>query len=341
MSVIVPDYVSSWVITYGQLLLIKHLLFLPLLAFGLHHFLLGLKYKENDDNKKILTSFKVESLLATMILFISAVMTEQTPPHEVVQTLQTENLSWFAQLFISESSSFSAIQFQVSFQSLTLLACSALFFIYSFCLVRRDWLKRSLFVFLLSVIMTYSGLMASIEVSDEIVDHTIYYTVEEAIKYSYKEAQRIDIILTELTDDEVSVVYTVDDRDLVAEKLLKVEEGYKRLPAAMLTIGGTAIIDEDQKIRTFRVRSGNWHDDEFKFTYVTFGVIRQPDKVARVQIHYEGGSYISELENETFLNVVSSQEMWDDQHPIDFLSMDGRVIETYARNVMEEGVYCH
>ncbi|WP_332694620.1 hypothetical protein [Halalkalibacter lacteus] len=63
--------------------------------------------------------------------------------------------------------------------------------------------------------------------------------------------------------------------------------------------------------------------------------------VARVQIHYEGGSYIAQVEENTFINIVSTNENWADQHPIDFLADNGQVIETYARNVMEEGVYCH
>ena len=341
MTVIVPEYVQSWLLSYGQLLFIKHLLFLPLLAFGFHHLLLGLQNKRVR-MEKVKRSFQIESMIALLIFFISAIMTEQTPPHEVAQTLQTENITWLMQLFIGNQSSVGLIGLSISIFSICKAVLASILFLTAMWTLTRSHhhVKSSLF-FLLSILVFYLGSMLSIEVGVGEQDETIYGTIVEAVSQTYGSSANITILKTDFEDKEVHVVYTVDSADLVAEKLIEVEGGYMRLPAAMLTIGGTAVIDEQQKIRTFRVRSGNWHNEDYEFTYVTFGMISEPTNVARVQIHYEGGSYISELENNTFINVVSSHEEWADQHPIDFLAINGQVIETYARNVMEEGVYCH
>ncbi|WP_062047231.1 copper resistance D family protein [Bacillus sp. JCM 19034] len=341
MGIIVPEYVQSWLLTYGQLLLIKHLLFLPLLAFGLHHLLLGMR-EEVKSSLKVKRSFKIEVVIAFIILLISAIMTEQTPPHEVIRTLQTESVTPIIQLFIGENAPIGVIHLAHSISGLLFMLVAIVAFINGcYQLFKNKSLQLSLVSYGVFVLTIYLSLMMFVQIGANEVDEKVYPTVKDAIMLNYEEAAELSILQEQLYDDELFVVYTVNDDDLVAERLLKVEGGYKRLPVAMLTIGGTSVREEDQKIRTFRVQSGNWHDDDFTYTYVTFGMIQEPPNVARVQIHYEGGSYIAELEQEVFLNVTSTNEDWDDQHPIDFLTDDGTVIETYARNVMEEGVYCH
>ncbi|KHF40485.1 copper resistance D family protein [Halalkalibacter okhensis] len=340
MAAIVPEYIQSWLLTYGQLLLIKHLLFLPLLVFGLHHFFLGLRNEVG--NEKVSKSFRIESIIALLVFGVSAFMTEQTPPHEVVQTLQTESVAPLMQLFLTETVSFGVISLSFSIIEISLFVLGLFIFAYAaWILMKSMHLRKAVTAFAVSLVFLYLTLMFSVEMGGYEQDETVYPTIKEAISQPYQSDAKIDVLITEQYEEEIYVVYTVDQHDLVAEKVIPMDGGYKRLPAAMLTIGGTAIVDEKQKIRTFRVQSGNWHDDRYANTYVTFGMIQDPLDVARVQIHYEGGSYIAELEQQTFINVVSSNENWADQHPIDFLAENGEVIETYSRNVMEEGVYCH
>ncbi|MCL7747390.1 copper resistance D family protein [Halalkalibacter alkaliphilus] len=340
MAAIVPEYVQSWLLTYGQLLLIKHLLFLPLLVFGLHHFLLGMR--NAVDKVKVTKSFRIESMIALLVFGVSAFMTEQTPPHEVAQTLQTESVSPLMQLFLTGPISIGAITLSVSILSISLFVLGFFVFIYAtWILIKSLHVNKSVFAFAVSIVLLYLTLMFSVEIGGYEQDETVYSSIKEAVSQTYQPGANIEVLVTEQHEEEIYIVYTVNQHDLVAEKVIHVDGGYKRLPAAMLTIGGTAVVDEKQKIRTFRVQSGNWHDDRYAHTYVTFGMIQDPIDVARVQIHYEGGSYIAQLEQQTFLNVVSSNENWADQHPIDFLAENGQVIETYSRNVMEEGVYCH
>ncbi|GAE24430.1 hypothetical protein JCM9140_357 [Halalkalibacter wakoensis JCM 9140] len=341
MSAIVPQYVQSWMLSYGQLLLLKHILFLPLLVFGFHHLLLGVR-KEQSNKEKISKSFQIESVMALVIFTLSAFMTEQTPPHEVAQTLQTESVSWVMQFFLSDPISIGSIKMSFSLVPVTLGVIGVFLFGYAArILIRSFLLQKSTAALGASIFLFYLALMLSVGGNGYDMDETVYESISDAVSQTYEPSAKIDILVTEQHEEEIHVVYTVNQHELVAEKVIQVEEGYQRLPAAMLTIGGTAVAEEKQKIRTFRVQSGNWHDEHYEYTYVTFGMIQEPNEVARVQIHYEGGSYISELDRQTFLHVVSSNENWDDRHPIDFLKDNGQVIETYARNVMEEGVYCH
>ncbi|MFC0471844.1 copper resistance D family protein [Halalkalibacter kiskunsagensis] len=342
MEAIVPEYVQAWLLSYGQLLVMKHLLFLPLLAFGFHHFLLGNSKVDFENKARLIKSFRIESLIALLVFTISAFMTEQTPPHEVAQTLQTETISPVMKLFIGEQANIGAIHLSVTPITVLLVAIAIILFIVATrSLLRSGKLATTSALFIISILTLYTNLMVSVEIGGYEQDETVYQTLEEAVSATYHANARIDLLLMEQDQNEIHVVYSVDQQDLVAEKIVEAEGGYKRLPAAMLTIGGTAIVDEKQKIRTFRIQSGNWHNENYRYTYVTFGMIQEPNNVARVQIHYEGGSYIAPLHATTFINVFSTNDNWADQHPIDFLAEDGRVIETYARNVMEEGVYCH
>ncbi len=345
MGQIVPEYVNAWLLTYGQLLLLKHLLFLPLLLFGFRHLFLLRKQASLLTGRRLLRSFKIESVLAIAILLVSAIMTEQTPPHEVLQTLQTEETVPIIHLFLSEPlQEGQALSFSPGLSAIALmLVAIGLFSISLRWLLRRTHAGKPLALASLALAFGYSSLMLAVEPSSYAIDDTIYSTVEEAISVPYSQDTDIELLLAAEEGGVMQVVYMTNETELVAEKLAIASgsTGYQRLPAAMLTIGGTAITSENQKIRTFRVESGYWHNEDFNYTYVTFGRIVEPEAAARVHIHYEGASHIAELENHVFLKAVSSEEQWGAEHPIDILAADGTVLDVYARDVIEEGVYCH
>ncbi|TNJ68369.1 copper resistance D family protein [Paenibacillus hemerocallicola] len=82
MAYIVPDYTNSWIISYGQALLIKHLLFVPVLAFGvMNGFWMKRKLARNPmfDPRPW---FRAESVLVTLIFAATAFMGMQRPPHD-------------------------------------------------------------------------------------------------------------------------------------------------------------------------------------------------------------------------------------------------------------------
>lgn len=97
MDVIVPKYVTSWAGTYGHFLLIKHIFLLPLAIIILGNGLL-VKLKINQPLFEPRTWVKIELWLLALILFVTAIFTEQQPPNFTV-----EAVSPFFELFYGES----------------------------------------------------------------------------------------------------------------------------------------------------------------------------------------------------------------------------------------------
>lgn len=82
-----PQYVDAWVLPYGQALLIKHLLIIPLLMFA---FLNGFFIKRrlrNIPQYSPLNWLRAESLITLFIFSVTGYLGQQTPPHDVALTL--------------------------------------------------------------------------------------------------------------------------------------------------------------------------------------------------------------------------------------------------------------
>lgn len=84
MSIVVEDYLNSWVIPYGQSLLIKHLLIIPLVIFAVINGVLIEKKVEADSNFNPLPWVKSESLLILLIFSATAALGQQSPPKETL-----------------------------------------------------------------------------------------------------------------------------------------------------------------------------------------------------------------------------------------------------------------
>lgn len=83
------DYGSSWVLPYGQLLLLKHLSILPLLLAAAIN---GLLNKRRVYEKAWL---KAESILLFVTLALTAFMSKQAPPHDINDTFRVEGAAPF------------------------------------------------------------------------------------------------------------------------------------------------------------------------------------------------------------------------------------------------------
>ncbi|TWT27560.1 copper resistance D family protein [Planomicrobium sp. CPCC 101110] len=78
------SYANSWVLPYGQMLLLKHLSIIPLLAAA---FINGFLNKGRPLERVWL---KLESFLLFFVFLFTAFMSKQAPPHEVHHTFQAE-----------------------------------------------------------------------------------------------------------------------------------------------------------------------------------------------------------------------------------------------------------
>lgn len=94
---IVPGYVTSWSSNYGQFLFIKHVLLVPLTVIILANSLL-IKLKLNKPLFEPRTWVRIETILLILILFITALYSEQQPPSFYVQ-----EISPFFELFYRSS----------------------------------------------------------------------------------------------------------------------------------------------------------------------------------------------------------------------------------------------
>ncbi|HEX7065844.1 MAG TPA: hypothetical protein VF199_12310 [Bacillales bacterium] len=75
------EYKNSWIVNYGQALLIKHLLVIPLLVFA---FLNGFLMKGKENARKIA---RVEGWVILLVFAVTGYMGQQYPPHQIQSLL--------------------------------------------------------------------------------------------------------------------------------------------------------------------------------------------------------------------------------------------------------------
>jgi putative copper resistance protein D len=93
MSYIVPEYVNGYILDYGQALLIKHiLLFIVVIYSVINGVWIKKKLKEGTDTT-LIKWIKAEAVILFLVFVTTAVMSQQTPPHDVAETLQMQEPS--------------------------------------------------------------------------------------------------------------------------------------------------------------------------------------------------------------------------------------------------------
>ncbi|WP_133257364.1 copper resistance D family protein [Planococcus halotolerans] len=151
------DYVASWVLPYGQMLLLKHLSILPLLTAA---FLNGFGNKAKEPSRNLL---KLETYMLGLVLLFTAVMSKLAPPHNISNTFWTERMAPLLELIIGEQYLPITPQFVFSLNGILLLLIGALaigLMIMSFYRKIPLWLS---FVFGIGfVVSVYTGLMMNL-----------------------------------------------------------------------------------------------------------------------------------------------------------------------------------
>lgn len=97
MNIVVEDYTNSWLIPYGQSLLIKHLFIIPLIVFALINsvFIRGKVKKDNGFDP--LPWVKMESVFLLIIFSATALLGQQSPPRNT--NVSNETVSTLFSLF--------------------------------------------------------------------------------------------------------------------------------------------------------------------------------------------------------------------------------------------------
>lgn len=120
------DYVRSWVLPYGQMLLLKHISVIPVLVFA---FINGVLAKKSlalpDFNPR--SWIKAESVIIFIIFYFTSVLGTLSPPHEVEFTVKSEGASkWVEWMFGKEILTTSNIEFASNFSTIFLILISFL-----------------------------------------------------------------------------------------------------------------------------------------------------------------------------------------------------------------------
>lgn len=122
----IKNYPFTWLFTYGQILLLKHISIVPVLAFAFINGYLSKKAKENPSFHPI-KWIRIESILLLFTFFFTGIMGNQTPPHIIRPTGDDVPfwLDWLAGYHVTNET---LLQFQFTIPSI-LFFLASLFFI--------------------------------------------------------------------------------------------------------------------------------------------------------------------------------------------------------------------
>lgn len=160
------DYANSWVLPYGQILLIKHISIVPVLTFALVNGFLSRKtrFDTSFDAKKWV---QVETISLMIIFFITGILGTLPPPHQVNATVIQEGPAfWMDFLLGQEIVAPFSVHLTTGIQSTLLLVIAFIFLIMiiiSFFKKLSPWIALGFAI--IFIIATYLGLMMSIVIN--------------------------------------------------------------------------------------------------------------------------------------------------------------------------------
>lgn len=161
----INDYINAWVLPYGQMILLKHISIIPLLAFACINGILVRKMRK-------LPTFnpqpwvKAESVSILIVFFFTGILGTLSPPHDIDQTVKSEGVAnWIMELISRPIKLPVNLEITASLQG----GVAILFGISFLIMIFLSFYKRkspflAVFLTICFIISTYLGLMASIEI---------------------------------------------------------------------------------------------------------------------------------------------------------------------------------
>lgn len=160
MSLIVDGYINSWGINYGEALLLKHLVFIPLVLIGFMNGFLTKLTDHGRNEQRLQWWLRAETVIALIVLIITAYMGIQEPPHEgEVEQPQPSILFRLlhGDVFVSP------LQWDWSVLPLVLITLGLVGLCMLIPLYKKD--NRALFVFgvIVAILFPFLGLLLSVK----------------------------------------------------------------------------------------------------------------------------------------------------------------------------------
>lgn len=128
VNVVEPkDYVASWVLPYGQMLLLKHISIIPVLLFAIINGVLAKKTANNASfNPRVW--IKAESFIILIVFYFTSVLGMLSPPHDVDFTVRSEGASkWVEWLLGRDILSTLNIGFTINLLTIFIITFSIIF----------------------------------------------------------------------------------------------------------------------------------------------------------------------------------------------------------------------
>jgi copper resistance protein D len=158
------DYVKTWVLPYGQTLLLKHISIIPVMVFAFINAVLTRK-SLNQSSFNPRPWIKGESIILMIVFYVTGVLGTLSPPHDIEFTVKSEGASkWVEWLLGKNILTTLNINLAPSFQSLLLILLSVLFLILILVSFKRMKPMLAVLMGVSFVIVLYFGLMLSISI---------------------------------------------------------------------------------------------------------------------------------------------------------------------------------
>ncbi|WP_050182485.1 copper resistance D family protein [Domibacillus robiginosus] len=159
------DYTDSWMLNYGQALLIKHIIVVPILIFAFINGFLVKKKLQKDLSFDPKPWVKAESIVLIIIFSVTAFLGQQPPPHGIEIMLKSNGTApLFDYVYGGIVEPTMHVQFEVTALSILLAILSAAFLV--FMLISFVRKTSAVFTFTMSfflIISLYLSLMLSIQ----------------------------------------------------------------------------------------------------------------------------------------------------------------------------------
>ena len=156
------DYPNSWMLPYGQSLLIKHLLIIPLMVYAMINSIFIKKKLISDIHFNPRPWARIESIIILLIFSATAVLGQQSPPHETTVTSGVVS-KLFTLFYQGQFQPEMTVQLALNPTSISLIVLAVLFF----ALIIISFIKKApaIVSFLMSVLLVlcvYLSLILSI-----------------------------------------------------------------------------------------------------------------------------------------------------------------------------------
>jgi len=160
---VAPEYVNAWKLSYGQALLVKHLLIIPLVLFAIMNGFWMKRKLRADKAFNPQPWARAESVILLLIFSVTGFMNQQPAPHDVADTLNESPASplylWFTGGLLDKEKDLA-----LSFGGLSVFACAAAIIAMVtavLCAKRRKAVQTLLWA-VASAILLYYGLMSAV-----------------------------------------------------------------------------------------------------------------------------------------------------------------------------------